>query len=102
MKVRQCVFLVGGRGTRLGTHTAETPKPLLEVAGRPFLDHLIDNAARFGIDRFILLGGYHGSKLVDHYRGRGPEIEVIVEPEAAGTAGALRFAAERLDPVFFM
>ena len=42
MLVRQAVILVGGLGTRLGERTKDTPKPMLPVGGRPFLDTLID------------------------------------------------------------
>ena len=49
MTVTQAVCLVGGRGTRLGALTDSTPKPLLEVGGRPFLDYLVHEARRFGL-----------------------------------------------------
>ena len=42
----QAVILVGGLGTRLGARTANMPKPLLGVGGRPFLAHLIEEVAR--------------------------------------------------------
>ena len=54
MTIRQAVILVGGRGTRLGTLTDTTPKPLLEVGGRPFLDYLVHEARRFGLERLLL------------------------------------------------
>jgi len=44
VNAEQAVFLVGGQGTRLGELTRATPKPVLEVAGRPFLDYLLDDA----------------------------------------------------------
>lgn len=101
----QAVFLVGGRGTRLGVLSETTPKPLLTVGGRPFLDYLIAHALDQGIDRFILLGGHLGNQ-VDEYasswRVRGIDMQSIVEPEPAGTGGALHFARERLDDRFFL
>ncbi len=104
--VRQAVFLVGGKGTRLGGLTAKTPKPLLEVApGLRFLDVLIEGAARQGFDDIVLLAGHLGEQVEELYDGRtlrGARISVIREPEPAGTGGAIRFAADRLAPFFML
>lgn len=105
MTVRQAVCLVGGRGTRLGALTESTPKPLLEVGRRPFLDYLIGEASRFGLERLLLLAGHNAGEVVRNYDGKvvgGLSIEVIVETAPAGTAGALSNAADALDPVFFL
>lgn len=103
--IRQAVFLAGGRGTRLGALAADCPKPLLEVAGRPFLEHLMARAAWAGIDRILLLAGHLGEQVRARYDGRelgGARVEVLVEPEARGTGGALAGAAGRLDDRFMM
>lgn len=105
MTVRQLVCLVGGLGTRLGPLTRHTPKPLLQVGGRPFLDYLIDEANRFGLERLLLLAGHNADEVVRHYAGKvigGLSIDVVVETEPLGTAGALVNAAHALDPVFFL
>jgi D-glycero-D-manno-heptose 1,7-bisphosphate phosphatase len=105
MTVRQVVCLVGGLGTRLGPLTQHRPKPLLEVGGRPFLDYLIDEANRFGLERLLLLAGHGAGEVVRHYAGKvvgGLSIDVIVETAPLGTAGALANAAHALDPVFFL
>ena len=60
--VPQAAILVGGKGTRLGALTAATPKPLLEVGGRPFLDWLLDEVARHGIPRITLLAGFEAEQ----------------------------------------
>jgi dTDP-glucose pyrophosphorylase len=102
---RQAVFLVGGRGSRLGALTDDAPKPMLTVGDRPFLDHLIGEAGRFGIERVLLLCGYRAGHIADHYAGRrfdGVTLDMIVETEPAGTGGAVRHAADRLDEVFFL
>lgn len=101
----QALILCGGLGTRLGDLTATTPKPMLPVAGRPFLDHLIQETARYGITRIILLAGRFGEQIVAAYDGRelyGARIEVLVEPAPLGTGGALRFARDRLDAEFLL
>jgi D-glycero-D-manno-heptose 1,7-bisphosphate phosphatase len=106
MTVKQIVFLVGGRGTRLGSLTQTTPKPLLPVGGRPLLDCLIDNALRFGFRKILLLAGYLGETMAAHYenwQGRdGLTLDWVIEPEAAGTGGALKHAADHLDDTFVL
>ncbi len=106
--VEQCVVLVGGLGTRLGDLTRNTPKPLLPVAGRPFLEILIAEAARHGFTRIVLLAGYLGGQFTRHYAGRrrlagrDVDIQVVVEPEPAGTGGALRLLADICEDSFLL
>ena len=105
MTVTQAVCLVGGRGTRLGSLTDRTPKPLLPVGGRPFLDYIVHEARRFGLERLLLLSGYLSQEIADRYHGQRfgqLAVEVVDEPEPAGTAGALTNAAGRLDETFFL
>ena len=105
MKVNQAVFLVGGFGTRLGTLTASNPKPALNVAGKPFIEHLLGEASRFGFRKALLLCGYRAADLRAAYDGRsfgGLKVDVAVEAEPAGTAGALALSADRLDEVFLL
>ena len=105
MTVAQAVCLVGGRGTRLGSLTDRTPKPLLLVGGRPFLDYIVHEARRFGLDRLLLLSGYRSQDIVARYHGRrfgSLSVEVVVEPAPAGTAGALVNAVDQLDEMFFL
>lgn len=103
--LKQAVFLVGGLGTRLKHLTQSTPKPLIEVAGAPFLDILVEEAARHGFDDILLLGGYLGQQMLDRYDGktvRGAKLRVLVEPQPLGTGGALRFALPHLAENFLL
>jgi D,D-heptose 1,7-bisphosphate phosphatase len=103
--VAQAVILAGGLGTRLGAATRHTPKPLLEVAGLPFLDHVLWNVARHGIRRVLLLTGHLAPAFESRYgdgRTHGVAIEYSVEPELRGTGGALAIAADRLDERFLL
>jgi len=103
--LRQVALLVGGRGTRLGPLTEALPKPLAPVAGRPFLDWQVEEVARFGFARITLLAGYMAEQIVARYHGRtvrGAVLEVLVEPEPLGTAGALRLFADHLDRRFLL
>ncbi|MDO9076256.1 MAG: sugar phosphate nucleotidyltransferase, partial [Brevundimonas sp.] len=104
--IRQAVFLVGGKGTRLGELTRDVPKPLLEISpGVRFLDVLLEEAARHGFSDIVLLAGHLGESVQQIYDGRvmrNAKVRVIREPAPMGTGGALRYAAESLDPAFVM
>ena len=103
--IRQAVILVGGRGQRLGNLTANIPKPLLEVKGRPFLCHILDWLVQFGIERVLLLAGYKGHYFSNTFPGiNKSEIEITtnIEPTPLGTAGALKNSAKYLDNVFIL
>jgi dTDP-glucose pyrophosphorylase/histidinol phosphatase-like enzyme len=104
--IRQAVILVGGKGTRLGAITRNTPKPMLPIAGdRPFLDYLLEMIERHGYHDILLLGGYLAETLEAAYDGRrigDATIRVLREPVPLGTAGALTVAREALDPRFLL
>jgi D-glycero-D-manno-heptose 1,7-bisphosphate phosphatase len=108
-RYKQCVILVGGLGTRLGSLTRELPKPMVEVGGRPFVEYLLHEVGRHGFRRVVLLAGYQASKLIGRFPSRcrvsqDIELEIthVVEPEPAGTAGALIYAAGVLDEEFLL
>lgn len=89
-------ILAGGLGTRLGSVVAHTPKPLLEVAGEPFLCHQLRLLARHGVRRAVLCVGYLG-ELIEERIGReqfGIELAYSYDGAAPiGTLGAIRQAA---------
>jgi D,D-heptose 1,7-bisphosphate phosphatase len=101
----QALVLVGGHGTRLGGLTSNFPKPLLDVAGRPFLEYVIDELWRHGFRQVVVLGGHAAYKIeewAEAFERPGLELEIIIESEPAGTAGALRRAAHLLEQEFFL
>jgi len=106
MRVRQAIFLVGGRGTRLGALSANTPKPMQEIApGVRFLDVLLEHAARHGFTDIVLLAGHLGEQVEAAYHGksiREAKVRVLREPEPMGTGGALKLFADVLDPSFIL
>jgi len=91
------VVLVGGFGTRLRPLTDHTPKAMLPVANRPFLEHQLEHLASHGIDRVILACGYRPDALRAHFRDR---VEYVVEDEPLGTAGAIAHAARGVEETF--
>lgn len=105
MSIEQAVILCGGKGTRLAERVRELPKPMIPLGGRPVLDHIISNLAKAGIRRFLLVAGYRGEVVARYYatpRHGDCRIEVVTELEPAGTAGALRLCADRLDDDFVL
>lgn len=93
-KIRPNVMIImaGGLGSRLRPHTEQCPKPLLPVAGKPMLEHIIERAKLAGFQRFILAIGYLGH-MIESYFGNGSlwdiKIDYIREDSPLGTAGAL-------------
>jgi histidinol-phosphate phosphatase family protein len=102
----QALFLVGGKGTRLGALSATTPKPLQEIApGVRFLDLLLENAARMGFTDLILLAGHLGEQVDAVYganRFGEAAVRVVREDQPMGTGGALSRVAHLLDDRFVM
>jgi NDP-sugar pyrophosphorylase family protein len=95
----QCVILAGGLGTRMRPRTETLPKSLLEVRGKPFVDHQLAWLAAHGVSEVLLSVGHLGEQLEAHV-GDGSRYGVAVAyvNEGAtlrGTAGALALAAER-------
>ncbi|MGN6378646.1 MAG: sugar phosphate nucleotidyltransferase [Gaiellales bacterium] len=91
------VVLVGGFGTRLRPLTERTPKALLPIANRPFVEHQLSHLEAHGIDRVILACGYQPDAIREHL---GDRVEYVVEDEPLGTGGAIAFAARGLTETF--
>jgi D,D-heptose 1,7-bisphosphate phosphatase len=106
--MRQAVILCGGFGTRLGTLTARTPKPLLPIGEMPFLDILLFELGRHGLKSIVLLAGFAADQIEAYAQSTALkaqfdlEIEVVVELKPAGSGGALWGARDRLDDAFLL
>jgi NDP-sugar pyrophosphorylase family protein len=98
-------LLAGGLGTRLGEAVRETPKPLLDVAGEPFLIHQLRLLAHHGAGHVVLCVGYLG-ELIEQRIGAsqfGIEISYSYDgPSPIGTLGAVRQAAPALGERFLI
>jgi mannose-1-phosphate guanylyltransferase len=90
----QALVLAGGEGTRLRPLTYTTPKPVMPLAGRPFLTFMLDWVRVHGVDEVILSCGFMGDDvrrvLGDIYDGM--RLRYVVEEEPLGTAGPVRLA----------
>lgn len=89
----KAVILVGGLGTRLRPLTCNTPKPMIPLANRPFMEHMLIRLRDQGIDEVILAVRY----LADQFRATlgdgsqfGLTLHIIEEHEPLGTAGAVK------------
>ena len=103
--VSQAVILVGGRGTRLGALTDQTPKPMLPVGDRPFLEYLLNQLERQGVRKILFCTGYLAQHFQKHFgdgHRLGLQIDYSVETEPAGTGGPLVLARDRLAEEFFV
>ena len=106
--VKQCAILVGGLGTRLGSLTAATPKPLLPCGDRPFVAWLMREFVRFGVEEFLLLTGHLSHEVEARVQElstllpRQAAITLSEEPVRAGTGGALFHARDRLAEKFLL
>ena len=92
------VVMAGGRGTRLRPHTEHCPKPMLEVSGKPMLEHIVERARADGFVRFVIALHYLGEIIEEHFgdgRGWGVEIQYLREPTPLGTVGALSLLESR-------
>ena len=90
----QALVLAGGEGTRLRPLTLSTPKPVMPLAGRPFLAFMLDWVHRHGVDEVILSCGFM-SEAVKRVLGDiydGMRLRYVIESEPLGTAGPVRLA----------
>lgn len=86
------VIMAGGRGTRLYPQTQNCPKPMLHIAGKPILEHIIEKAKTEGFRNFAISIFYLGDQIESHFgngESLGVRISYIRETMALGTAGAL-------------
>ena len=95
--------MAGGRGTRLRPLTDDRPKAMVEVAGKPFLAHLIELLRSEGFEEAVLLLGYRADVIVDHFgpdRDWGLRITTVVTDPDDETSQRMRTARAHLDDHF--
>jgi len=97
-------ILAAGEGLRMRPLTSNIPKPLLPVAGKPFLEHNIEALKEAGIKDLILLVGWRAQRVREHFRdGKdfGVKIEYVEQKERLGTAHAIGMVKDMIDSAFF-
>ena len=100
----QALILAGGEGTRLRPLTYTVPKPVLPLAGRPHIAYVIDWLVRHGVDDVIISCGFLADGMREALAELQPGVKIryAEEPDARGTAGAIRFAEEMLADRFLV
>lgn len=90
------VILLAGYGTRLRPHTYTRPKPLITVAGKPVLGHILDGIANVKIDKIAFIVGYLGDQFEPYVKANYPHIQAdyIEQKEANGQATAVLLARD--------
>lgn len=98
----QAVVMAGGLGSRLQPLTAETPKPMLHVGGRPLMEVIVEQLRETGVRKINIATHYQAQKIVEHFgdgTGFGVDIAYVNEETPLGTGGALGLMAPPDDPV---
>src|SRR5690606_13944267 len=103
MNKMKAVIMAGGEGTRLRPLTCNVPKPMVPVANKPVLEHIVKLALKHGIkDLAVTLQYLPG--VIKRYFGSGSDfganIRYFTEEKPLGTAGSVRNASDFLDETF--
>ncbi len=100
----EAVLLAGGLGTRLRSVVSDRPKPMALIEGRPFMEYVVHELSRHGVDHIIFALGYKGSMVEEYFRdGRDFQVQVsyAYEETLLGTAGAIKNAGEFVRDEYF-
>lgn len=97
---KEAIILAGGLGTRLQSVVKDVPKPMAEVAGRPFLDYIMNFLAKNHITNAVLAVGYKQEVIQQHLsilqNRHSLEISYSIEEELLGTGGAIYHAFNQI------
>lgn len=100
------VVAAGGEGRRLRPLTAATPKPMIKIAGKPILEHLVEQLASSGFVHLYFTVNYLADKIRSHFGDGsrwGVDIRYLEERRPLGTVGALSLLPEKpADPILFL
>ena len=97
MKIDKAVVLAAGRGTRMREMTADLPKPMLEVRGKPVLQYIVEGLRDAGVRKFLIVVGYR-AEVVQNFFGDGwrfkIELEYATQVKQDGTGRVVDLARE--------
>jgi glucose-1-phosphate thymidylyltransferase len=100
----KAVVLAAGKGTRLRPLTEDTPKGMVEVAGKPILTRCFEQLRDLGADEFIVVVGYRKEQIISHYGDGFEDIPITYthQREQRGLAHALLTAEEHVNDDFML
>ena len=94
-KIDKAVVLAAGRGTRMRELTNDIPKPMIEVRGKPVLQHIVQGLCDAGVPRFLIIVGYHAERVRNFFgdgRHHNVAIEYATQTVQDGTGRAVNLA----------
>src|SRR4029077_12861841 len=77
-KIQKAVILAAGRGTRMRELTADLPKPMIAVRGKPVLQHIVEGLREAGIRELLIVVGYRGDT-VRNFLGDGSRYDIAIQ-----------------------
>ena len=104
-KSNKVVIMAGGLGSRMGSLTKDTPKPMLNVGGKPLLENIINSFLSFGFNNFILCVNYKSEIIEEYFKDGskwGVNISYVKEDKRMGTVGALSLIKSKFKKPFFV
>src|SRR5947208_12461014 len=99
-KIDRAVLLAAGRGTRMRELTAELPKPMIKVRGKPILLHIVEGLQASGIKKFLIIVGYHGDAVREYFGDGtcfGLQIKYATQVVQDGTGRVVDLARDFVD-----
>ncbi len=98
--IQEAIILAGGKGTRLVSEIGkEIPKPMADIDGKPFLEHLLNHLEQFNVSEIILSVGYQQQVIIDHFGNKYKTLNITYAPEnePLGTGGAILNAMQHVN-----
>jgi len=105
MSIRKAVIMAGGFGTRLRPLTMSIPKPMVPVANRPMMEHIVSLLTRHGISDVVSLLYFQPENITDHFGDgahHGISMRYMLAEADFGTAGSVKNAQQMLDERFII
>ncbi len=95
------VVLCGGLGTRLRSVSADRPKPMVDVAGRPFLEYILDYLIDQGVTKAVLAVSFKKEVIIDHFgtKYKSLDLSYSIESTPLGTGGAIKQSIHKLQSI---
>jgi len=92
--ITESIILSGGFGTRLRSVVSDLPKPMAPVAGKPFLEYLLNFLLKYNIQHVVLSVGFKHEKISDYFgnKYKGIDISYAIEDTPLGTGGGIQNA----------
>lgn len=101
----KCVILAGGKGTRISEFTKDTPKPMIKVAGKPMLYHIMKHYSKHGFNEFIIAAGYKKNIISNYFKSKkfpNWQVSVVDTGQKTMTGGRLKRLKKLIDGQTFM